>query len=265
MKDGWTEEQQRRLEAQGEKRQSGLADFVQQLRVEALVVGGSLAHGALQRGDLLLRSAQTLLKPLNQAALVGPLGLHRLQPSQQLLMQQGQYGLQAGQLLAALLSLSVALGRLLLLVLGHSSQVFQLLSQRAQLPGFRVPLHMLSFKMRDLMSGVLQLSLETSSHRLDLPPLLFQLAGRQTWRKISNKKVLHLAIKGDPSCQDFVLFPTSQSPRCSEIAADGALEVGELAVGVHAMNYIGGVKPWEWAHHLRGRGVWVCMARRRDL
>lgn len=36
---------------------SGLADFVQQLRVEALVVGGSLGHGALQGGDLLLGSA----------------------------------------------------------------------------------------------------------------------------------------------------------------------------------------------------------------
>lgn len=35
---------------------SGSADFVQQLRVEALVVGRSLSHGALQGGDLLLGS-----------------------------------------------------------------------------------------------------------------------------------------------------------------------------------------------------------------
>lgn len=41
--------------------------------------------------------------------------------------------------------------------------------------------------------------------------------------------------------------------------------MGELAVGVHAVNYIGGVKSWEGAHHLRSRGVWVCMARREDL
>lgn len=64
----------------------GLADFVQQLCVEALVVRGSLAHGALQGGDLLLGSAQTLLKPLHQALLFGPLGLHRLQHPQQLLV-----------------------------------------------------------------------------------------------------------------------------------------------------------------------------------
>lgn len=51
-------------------------------------------------------------------------------------------------------------------------------------------------------------------------------------------QVLHLAIEGDPSGQDFVFFSTSQAPCCSEIAADGALEVGELAVGVHAMKYV---------------------------
>lgn len=60
---------------------SGFADFVQQLRVEALVVGGSLGHGALQGGDLLLGSGQTLLKPLDKAVMFGPLGLHRLQHS----------------------------------------------------------------------------------------------------------------------------------------------------------------------------------------
>lgn len=65
---------------------SGFADFVQQLCVEALVVGGSLGHGALQDGDLLLGSGQTLLKPLGQAVLFGPLSLHRLQHSQQLLV-----------------------------------------------------------------------------------------------------------------------------------------------------------------------------------
>lgn len=54
---------------------SGLANFAQQLCVETLVVRGSLGHGALQGGDLLLGSAQTLLKPLNQAALFVPLSL----------------------------------------------------------------------------------------------------------------------------------------------------------------------------------------------
>lgn len=63
---------------------SGLADFVQQLCVEVLVVGGSLGHGALQGGDLLLGSAQTLLKSLHLAALFHPLSVHRLQHSQQL-------------------------------------------------------------------------------------------------------------------------------------------------------------------------------------
>lgn len=51
-------------------------------------------------------------------------------------------------------------------------------------------------------------------------------------------QILHLAIKGDPSGQNFILFTTGQPPCCSEIAADGALEVGELGVGVHAMNYV---------------------------
>lgn len=55
---------------------SGSVDFVQQLCMEALVVGRSLGHGALQAGDLLLGSAQTLLKPLSQAVLFGPLSLH---------------------------------------------------------------------------------------------------------------------------------------------------------------------------------------------
>lgn len=65
---------------------SGLADFVQQLRVETLVVRGSLGHGTLQGSDLLLGSAQTLLKPLDQAVLFGPLSLQRLHHSQQLLV-----------------------------------------------------------------------------------------------------------------------------------------------------------------------------------
>lgn len=65
-------------------------------------------------------------------------------------------------------------------------------------------------------------------------------------------QVLHLAVKGNPPCQDFVFFPASQPPCCSEIAADRALEMGELAVGVHAVNYVCGVKPWEWAQHLCG-------------
>lgn len=41
-------------------------------------MGGSLGHGALQGGDLLLGSAQTLLEPLDQAALFVPLCLNRL-------------------------------------------------------------------------------------------------------------------------------------------------------------------------------------------
>lgn len=41
--------------------------------------------------------------------------------------------------------------------------------------------------------------------------------------------------------------------------------MGELAVGVHAVNYVCGVKPWEWAQHLRSGEVWLCTARRGDL
>lgn len=78
-------------------------------------------------------------------------------------------------------------------------------------------------------------------------------------------QVLHLSVEGDPSSQNFVLFPASQPPCCSEIAADGALEVGELAVGVHAVNYVCGVQPWEWAQHLCSWGIWVCVAGRGDL
>lgn len=64
----------------------GLADFVQQLCVKALVVRGSLGHGALQGGVLLLGSAQTLLKPLDRATLFHPLSFLCLQHSQQLLV-----------------------------------------------------------------------------------------------------------------------------------------------------------------------------------
>lgn len=64
----------------------GLADFAQQFRVDALVVGGSLGHGALQAGDLLLGPAQTALEPLHHAVVFGALGLHRLQHAQQLLV-----------------------------------------------------------------------------------------------------------------------------------------------------------------------------------
>lgn len=54
---------------------SDLADFVHQLFVETLVVGGSLGHGALQGRDLLLGSPQTLLKPLDHTVLFCPLSL----------------------------------------------------------------------------------------------------------------------------------------------------------------------------------------------
>lgn len=78
-------------------------------------------------------------------------------------------------------------------------------------------------------------------------------------------QVLHLAIKGDPSGQDFVLFPAGQPPCCSKIAADGVLEVGQLAAGVHAVHYVCGVEPRQRAQHLRGRGDGVCVAGGRDL
>lgn len=65
---------------------SGLVNFAQQVRVEALVLGGFLSHGALQGGDLLLGSAQTLLKPFGQTAVFVTLGLHRLEHSQQVLV-----------------------------------------------------------------------------------------------------------------------------------------------------------------------------------
>lgn len=78
-------------------------------------------------------------------------------------------------------------------------------------------------------------------------------------------QILDLAVESNSSCQDFVLFPASQPPCCSKIAADGALEVGELTVGVHAVNYVCGVKPWEWAQHLCGRGIWICVTGRGDL
>lgn len=64
----------------------GLAAPLQQLCVEVLVVGGSLGHGVLQGGDLLLGSAQTLLQPLLLALLFQPLGLLHLQDPQQLLV-----------------------------------------------------------------------------------------------------------------------------------------------------------------------------------
>lgn len=65
---------------------SGLVNFAQQFRVEALVLGGFLSYGALQGGDLLLGSAQTLLKPLGQTAVFVTFGLHQLEHSQQVLV-----------------------------------------------------------------------------------------------------------------------------------------------------------------------------------
>ena len=62
-------------------------------------------------------------------------------------MQQGQRGLQAGQLRLpllglplALLGLPLALDQALLLPLGQSSQVLQICSQRGQLPELSAPL-----------------------------------------------------------------------------------------------------------------------------
>lgn len=63
-------------------------------------------------------------------------------------------------------------------------------------------------------------------------------------------QVLHLAIESDPSGQDFVFFTTCQTALCSEVAADGALKVGQLAVGVHAANYVCRVKARESAQQL---------------
>lgn len=54
--------------------------------MQVLVLGGFLGYGALQRGDLLLRSAQTLLKSLGQAAVLAALSLHQLEHSQQVLV-----------------------------------------------------------------------------------------------------------------------------------------------------------------------------------
>lgn len=65
-------------------------------------------------------------------------------------------------------------------------------------------------------------------------------------------QVLDLPIKGDSSGQDFILFSTRQPSCGSKIAADGASEVGQLAVGVHTMNYVCGGEPLEGAKHLRG-------------
>lgn len=41
--------------------------------------------------------------------------------------------------------------------------------------------------------------------------------------------------------------------------------MGELAVGVHAMNYVCGVQPWQSTQHLCGCGVRVCVTGRGDL
>lgn len=65
-------------------------------------------------------------------------------------------------------------------------------------------------------------------------------------------QVLHLAIESDPSGQDFILFTARQTALCSEVAADGALEVGQLAVGVHATDYVCGVETREGAQQLFG-------------
>lgn len=65
---------------------SGSANFVQQLYVEVLVVGGPLGHVVLQGGDLLLGCVQTLLQTLVETQLLQPLSFQRLQRSQQLLV-----------------------------------------------------------------------------------------------------------------------------------------------------------------------------------
>lgn len=78
-------------------------------------------------------------------------------------------------------------------------------------------------------------------------------------------QVLHLAIQGDPPGQDLILFPAGQAPRCPEITADGGLEVGQLSVWVHAVNYVCGGEPVEGGQHVLSRGVRVYVARRGNL
>lgn len=53
-------------------------------------------------------------------------------------------------------------------------------------------------------------------------------------------QVLDLAIQGDPPGQYPVLLPARQAPGRAEVAADGALEVGDLAVDAHAVHYVCG-------------------------
>lgn len=87
----------------------GLAGFAQQFCVQVLVLGVFLSYGALQRGDLLLRSAQTLLKPLGQAAVLAALSLHRLEHSQQVLVAFTYKILAKGKRLFFLISLVAVL------------------------------------------------------------------------------------------------------------------------------------------------------------
>lgn len=78
-------------------------------------------------------------------------------------------------------------------------------------------------------------------------------------------QVLHLAVQGDPAGQDLILFPTGQAARCPEVTADGGLEVGQLSVRVHAVNYVCGRESVEGAQQVLSRGVWVYVVCRGNL
>ena len=53
-------------------------------------------------------------------------------------------------------------------------------------------------------------------------------------------QVLDLAVQGDAPGQHPVLLPAGQAPGRSKVAADGALEGGDLAVGTQAVHYVCG-------------------------
>lgn len=63
-------------------------------------------------------------------------------------------------------------------------------------------------------------------------------------------QILHPPVQGDPPGQDFVLLSAGQTPRGSEVAADGAPEVRQLAGGVHAVDDVGRGEARQAAQHL---------------